>query len=517
MELSVQREADRLLEEPRRDFAQALLDALPTAALVADGRGRIAALNLNAELFLGWNAATIQWQPIHEILDCRAQSIDDGGEDCPVAQLLSGASTEPEGRMWVRCRDGNLRPVQFHCTPFACSGGLGVLLTFQDLSRQFELERDLRRLACIAEESPIAIVELNQDANMTYANPAMVKWVERFGFTSEARPAVLPVNIHVLAGECLSNQREMAGVEVRLGETYFEWKLAPVPHAKLVRGYGIDLTSRKRAELELADAKTRAEAANRAKTEFLANTSHEIRSPIHVILGMADLLAQGSLGDEQQHYVKSIQASADRLMTLTGDILDVAALEAGSVDLENTPADFRTFIEKIIAFWRQQAKDKGLGLSLSLAEKIPARVECDYQRLAQLLEKLLSNAVKFTEEGQITVEMDLGPIVAQAASIEGSHAKGQSSQEKFYLFVAIVDSGIGISANDHEKIFDSFAQADGCVRRCYEGAGLGLALARRLVELMGGKIGVESQPNQGSKFWFVVPMRGISTSDAILS
>ncbi|MBM4260922.1 MAG: PAS domain-containing protein [Deltaproteobacteria bacterium] len=506
MNLLAQTESTIVADEPRRSFAQALLDALPMAALVADARGRIAALNPQAELFLGWSTASIQLHPVHDILECRMDDTGEPADDCPVTRLLSGSTLEPEGRMWVRCRDDNLRPVQFRCTPFPTAGGTGVILTFKDLTRQLELERDLRRLACIAEESPIAIVELNADGNMIHANPAMMQLVQRFGFSSEARPAILPAEIIQLTAQCLKQQNELAGVEVQLGDTYYEWKLTPVPHAKLVRGYGIDLTERKRVELELVDAKIRAEAASAAKSEFLANTSHELRSPIHVVLGMADLLAQSDLSEEQRMYLKTLRSSAEGLMTVMGDILDMAALDAGSIRLEADSLEFHAFLRKHIEPWVRRAQDKGLGLQLLINKGVPLKVQCDYKRLGQLLNKLLSNAVKFTDSGQIVVEADRGAICSKTVR---RGKKKAAAAEEFSLFVTIKDSGIGIPRAKQEAIFSCFTQADGSTSRSYEGAGLGLSIAKQLVELMGGRIGVESEPGQGSKFWFTVPMAEI--------
>lgn len=508
MNLLAQTESHVLSDEPRRSFAQALLDALPMAALVADARGRIAALNPQAELFLGWSTASIERHPVHDILECRMdESTGVPADDCPVARILNGNAAEPEGRMWVRCRDDNLRPVQFRCTPFPTSNGVGVILTFQDLSRQLELERDLRRLACIAEESPIAIVELNADANLIHANPAMMQLVERFGFSSEARPAILPSDIIQLTTQCLKEQRELASVGVHLGDTFYEWKLAPVPCAKLVRGYGIDLSERKRVELELVDAKIKAEAASAAKSEFLANTSHELRSPIHVMLGMADLLAQSGLGEEQKMYLKTMRSSAEGLLTVMGDIIDMAALDAGAMQLEAAPVDFHAYLQQNVEPWLQRAQEKGLSFKLLVTKGVPLKVQCDYKRFGQLLNKLLSNAVKFTETGEIVVEVDRGAIRSKLA--RRSKKKDAALEDSFSLFVTVKDSGIGIPKAKQEAIFECFAQADGSSSRSYEGVGLGLSIAKQLAELMGGRIGVESAPGQGSKFWFTVPMAEI--------
>jgi two-component system, sensor histidine kinase and response regulator len=509
MALTIHTESNVRRAEPRKSLAQALLDALPTAALVADTYGRIAAVNSQAELFLGWNASTLDGQRVHEFLECRVEDSDDVSEDCPVARLLQCKAAELDGRMWIRCRDGNLRAAQFRCTPFPTVDGSGVILTFHDLTRQLELEQDLRRLACIAEESPIAIVELNEDANMIYANPAMMKLVQRFGFTCDARPAILPPNIVALGTGCLASHRESEAIEVNLEDTCYEWKLVPVAHGQMVRGYGIDRSERKRAELELVAAKAMAEVASAAKSEFLANTSHEIRSPIHVILGMADLLAASDLSEEQQWCLTTLRFSIEALSGLMGDILDMAALEAGTLAIDATPFELKPFITKQLAPFAHSAEAKGLRFELKIHEKVPARVSCDDKRFGQLLDKILSNAVKFTDAGEIVVEVDRGAIASSCKSGSDLDPNQNGAGAGFYLFVTVSDSGIGIAQEKQEAIFDRFAQADGSTNRCYEGAGLGLAIAKRLVELMGGNIGVESEPGKGSKFWLTLPMTEI--------
>ena len=318
-------------EAAERSIVQLLIEALPSGAIIVDPQAKITALNLQAEMSLGWGASILEGQSAHEILECRAEDTPNTPADCPILRVLSGGSAGPNGHMWVRCRDETFKQIEYHCVPYPTGKGLGAILAFRDLTRELELEKDLRRLASIAEESPIAIVELNEDANLIQANSAMMALLERFGFSCNARPAILPANIETLTAQCLHTQTELDGIEVSVGKSHYEWKLVPVTREKLVRGYGIDLTARKRAEIELTQARARAEVASQAKSEFLANTSHELRSPIHVILGITDLLTKDGLNEGQLEYVKTVGSCAKSLMAIIDNILDMAALEAGRI------------------------------------------------------------------------------------------------------------------------------------------------------------------------------------------
>ena len=265
-------------------------------------------------------------------------------------------------------------------------------------------------------------------------------------------------------------------------------------------GIGRDISHLKRVQEEMQKAREAAEAASQAKSEFLANMSHEIRTPLNGVMGMTDLALETELTPEQREYLETVKMSGDSLLTVINDILDFSKIEAGKIDLEALDFNVRDSLESSLKTLALRSDEKGLELLCEVAPEVPEVLRGDSSRLRQIVINLVGNAIKFTDTGEIAIK-------AQVESKEGAD---------YVCLFTVEDTGIGIPEDKRELIFKAFSQADTSTTRKYGGTGLGLAISTRLVNMMGGRIWVESEVGRGSQFHFTVRLGAVDTREVKL-
>ncbi len=504
---------------------QATLDATHYAVISTNDRGGITFFNRGAEQMLGYTAAEMVGRETPEIFHdredlaqrARETSIELGENLSPdyaslVARARRGLSDERP--CLFRRKDGTTVPVTLDTTPMRGPQGeiVGYLGIARDISTRLKTKAEAdeanRERRSMMEAIPDIIV-------MTTPSGALKRWNTQLEtvtglnaaglkdcsvvdlFRASAEGSLEDFFAQVVRDERGTAEVELAGCDGRAIPHRFS--AAPLwgPNGGLIGLTGVlqDVTVQRELYRQMEEARAAAENASLAKGMFLANMSHEIRTPLNGVIGMNGLLLETELSPRQRHFAGIVNSSAESLLRLLNDLLDLSKVEAGMLELERIDFDVRTVVEQAVGIHTAKAIGKKITLAGIVAPGVPAMVQGDPARLEQVLVNLVGNAVKFTEAGEVTVRVDLASENA--------------------LRFEVRDTGIGISEAGQRRLFTAFMQEDGSTTRRFGGTGLGLAISRKIVEQTGGEIGVRSEPGVGSTFTFSLPVGMASRPGAI--
>ena len=368
-----------------------------------------------------------------------------------------------------------------------------VSLLEQEIANRREVEQQVIELAKFPSENPNPILRVTTDNKIVYSNDAATPLLKDWqGGRSEDQ--CLPGSMLEHIGSAMESGAPQR-IESECGEKTFAIMFAPALDFGYVNVYGLDITDRKQAEDALKLAKLQAEAASEAKSRFLANMSHEIRTPMNAIMGFAEVLGDEHVTAEQKEYIDIIRNSGKHLLALIDDILDFSRIEAGKLEIEMGQCSLGAVIGEVESMIRPSAHTKGLEFQTLRSDDLPAHIRTDSARLAQCLINLVNNAVKYTKEGYIHINVSL-----------------EDRDNEPCIRFDVEDTGIGIPLDKRDEVFESFTQVDTSSTRDYSGVGLGLGITKRLTALLGGEITFTSEEGKGSVFSLIIPA-GVDIAD----
>jgi PAS domain S-box-containing protein len=499
----------RAEEEVRsqKEYLEALVENSPVAIITADLQANVVSWNPAAERLFGYTAEEAIGRNVDQLV-AHGEMHEQAGDY--TQQLFKEQRVHLTAKRTRK--DGSLVDVEVLALPVTVAGvDVGFIAIYHDISERLRAEGALREqkqyLEAVVQNSPVAIITTDLRMGSDSPSPTIVSWNPAAeGLFGYSREEAVGRNLDELVAARADLRAEAAGYNQTSADgdllraitrrTHKDGSLVdvevlavPVMVGQDQQGVVViyhDIT-------ELVLARQEAEAANDAKSAFLATMSHEIRTPMNAVIGMSGLLLDTQLTQEQREFAEIIRNSGDSLLSIINDILDFSKIEAGKMDLEAQPFELRECIESALDLVAPRAAEKGLDLAYILPPDAPPGIQGDVTRLRQILLNLLTNAVKFTEQGE---------VVLTVSSRALSRANRRSARHELHF--AVRDTGIGIDAERQGRLFQSFSQADASTARRYGGTGLGLAISRRLAELMGGKMWVESEPGKGSTFQFTI-------------
>lgn len=479
-----------------------ILDATSDGIIALDRKGHVFYLNHAAEKMLGSTEKDSLGRPIHDIIHSQRRQQDCGfpGPGCKfMACLYDGAAQKNKTELFYR-HDGTRFNADYDVRPVRGSGGVvAAVVSFRDIDRRLQTEEALNIAKNAIENSHDAILWIDHDGGVRFANKAASRI---FKMPSEKITAlsvfeiiseITPKNWKTFTRYFRRYHSAKIEKELRLGNenaVMLEVSVVYLGMENLACVFLRDISDQKASEIALKEAKDQALKASWLKTEFVANMSHEIRTPINGIIGMSELLEETSLNAEQQEYLEAIQKSGEVLLDLINDILDYSKIEAGKIYLDYVPFDLGELLRTVMDMMLPISEKKQLRLFLDFPENLPRQYVSDMNRIRQILYNLINNAIKYTDEGFVSISVNCELLQSPEAVVH----------------IRVQDTGIGISDYERESIFDKFTQADATSTRSRNGTGLGLSICKQLVVLLGGEIGVESTPGKGSTFWVSLPM-----------
>jgi PAS domain S-box-containing protein len=493
-DITERKQADENLRKAH-EMVRAVVEASPIAITALDGDDNVVLYSPAAEKMFGWSAAEVLGKPLPYV---RRESSE--GHKAILARALAGESlTNVELRR--QRKDGTWVDFLLSTAPMFDAQGkvvaqLGVM---SDITERKQAEQALQesqaRLQTIVDSVQTGILIIDPDTHrIVDINPVALRLIGAprhqvvgevcHKFICPAERGSCPVSDLEQVVE--NSERVLltaSGERRKIIKTVVPVAIGGRKH--LLESF-IDITDRKQAEEDLRIAKEAAEAASRAKSDFLANMSHEIRTPMNGIIGMTELALDTPLNSEQRDYLLMVRDSADSLLTLINDVLDFSKIEVGKLTLDPTEFDLHDALTNTLRLLSVRASEKGLEVAWSAHEGVPERVRGDAGRVRQIIVNLVGNAIKFTQQGEVVVEVEVE----------------SRRDDNVLLHFTVRDTGIGIAPDKQQVIFEAFTQADSSMTRQYGGTGLGLTICSRLVQMMGGKMWLESAPGEGSTFHF---------------
>ena len=487
------------------------LNSIGDAVMATDAEGHVTLLNPLAEELTGWTLAEANGRPAEEIFHIIDEETRQPGM-IPVKETLAHGTVHGLANHTILiARDGSECAIADSCAPIHDHDGqvVGAVLVFRDVTKEYAAQRTLRDQQFYTR----SLIESNIDALMTTDPSGIITDV------NQQMMALTGCTRDELIGTPFKNfftdpERAETSIKLVLSEkkvTDFELTARARDGKETAVSYNAttfynrdgklqgmfvaarDVTERKRLDqilqeknVELTKAQALAEKANQAKSDFLSNMSHEIRTPMNAIIGMSHLALKTEMTPHQRDYIRKIQHSGRHLLNIINDILDFSKIEADKLAVEHTEFELEKVLDNVANLIAEKTSAKGLELVFDLDKEVPHWLIGDPLRLGQILINYCNNAVKFTDQGEISIVI---------------RPKEQTDRD-ILLYCAVRDTGIGLTQEQMGRLFQRFSQADSSTTREFGGTGLGLAISMKLAELMGGEVGVESEPGKGSTFWF---------------